>query len=114
MSNLDDAIRLRHMRDAVQEIRVFITGQNREDLKNNRQLLLAVVKEIEIIGEAASRLSQTCRDCAPALPWKDIIGMRNRLVHDYFEIDVNIVWAVVSNDLPQLLPEIERLIDIVV
>ncbi|MGD1862457.1 MAG: DUF86 domain-containing protein [Leptolyngbyaceae cyanobacterium] len=63
------------MRDAVQEIRVFITGHNREDLKNNRQLLLAVVKEIEIIGEAASRLSQTCRDCAPALPWKNVLPL---------------------------------------
>jgi uncharacterized protein with HEPN domain len=113
MSSLDDATRLRHMRDATQEAISFMLGQKREDLENNRQLLLAVVKDIEIIGEAASKLSQDCRDFAPNLPWKDIIGMRNRLVHAYFEIDIDVVWTVVKSDLPALLPELKQLIDTV-
>ncbi|MGD1908791.1 MAG: DUF86 domain-containing protein [Leptolyngbyaceae cyanobacterium] len=107
---MDDATRLKHMRDAAQEAISFMAGQSKEDLETNRQLLLAVVKDIEIIGEAASQLSETCRRQENHLPWRDIIGMRNRLVHAYFEVDVDVVWAVVASDLPALLPELEKLI----
>jgi len=78
--------------------------------KQTASYYLAVVKDIEIIGEAANQLSSSCRAQAAHLPWQEIIGMRNRLVHAYFEIDVEIVWAVVTQDLPALLPNLERLI----
>ncbi|MEO0490923.1 MAG: DUF86 domain-containing protein [Cyanobacteria bacterium J06635_15] len=110
MTKLDDTTRLKHLRDAAQETIAFMAGQTKQDLENNRLLLLAVVKDIEIIGEAASKLSDACRDQCPQLPWRDIIGMRNRLVHAYFEIDVDVVWEVVTTDLPKLLPAVESLL----
>ena len=93
----------------MQNIRAVIV----EDSRLARQELKELTKEhpeIEIIGEAASQLSETCRRQENHLPWRDIIGMRNRLDHAYFEVDVDVVWAVVASDLPALLPELEKLI----
>ncbi len=78
---LDDVTRLKHMRDAAQEAIAFLDGHDCQDLEANRLVLLAVVKDIEIIGEAANQLSSNCRAQAAHLPWQEIIGMRNRLVH---------------------------------
>ena len=74
-------------------------------------LTLALVKDIEIIGEAARRISDECRAKYAQLPWIEMIGMRNRLVHAYFEIDLDIVWAVISVNLPLLLPELEQILN---
>jgi uncharacterized protein with HEPN domain len=71
-------------------------------------LVLALVKEIEIIGEAASRLSLETRQQIPALPWTDIILMRNRLIHAYFDVDLDIVWKTFTDDLPPLIQELEK------
>ncbi len=110
MSNLDDATRLRHMRDAAIEARCFIGDRTRKDLDSDRMLILALVKDIEIIGEAAARVSTDCKAKYPQVPWLQMIGMRNRLTHAYFEIDLDIVWQVVTNDLPSLLTELETII----
>ncbi|MFM7450562.1 MAG: DUF86 domain-containing protein [Leptolyngbyaceae cyanobacterium] len=110
MSNLDDATRLRHMRDAAIEARGFIENRTRTDLDSDRMLALALVKDVEIIGEAASRISATCKAKYPQIPWVEMVGMRNRLTHAYFEIDLEIVWQVVTNDLPSLLTELETII----
>jgi len=88
----DDAIWLRHMLDAAYEAIEFAQGRTRVDLNGDRQLVLALVKDIEIIGEAAYRVSQTARDQLPDIPWDDIIGMRHRLVHAYFDINLDILW----------------------
>ena len=77
----DDMVRLRHMLDAAHEATGFAQGRARTDLDSDRKLVLALVKAVEIIGEAASQLAQTARDEAPDIPWEDIIGMRHRLVH---------------------------------
>jgi uncharacterized protein with HEPN domain len=98
------------MRDAAVEALGFINGRQRNNLDTDRMLVLALVKDIEIIGEAATNLSQDCRSRHPQLPWADIIGMRNRLVHAYFEIDLDIVWEVVKNDLPSLVSELDDII----
>ena len=106
----DDAIRLRHMLDAAQEAIEFAQGKTRPDLGDNRLLVLALVKDIEIIGEAAYQVSRTTREQLPGIPWDDIIGMRHRLVHAYFDINLDILWRTVQDDLPPLLEELREIL----
>ena len=101
-----DVVRLQHMRDAAQEALSFARGRTRTDLDSNRQLVLALVKDIEIIGEAAHQVSSETRDTLPEIPWEDIIGMRPRLVHAYFDINLNILWRTVQEDLPNLIDKL--------
>lgn len=103
-----DAIRLRHMLDAARAAVGFGHGRTRNDLDRDRQLVFALVKAVEIIGEAAYRVSPATRDETPQLPWDDMIGMRHRLVHAYFDIDLDILWRTVQEDLPPLIAELER------
>jgi len=77
----DDQVRLRHMLDAAQEAILFSTGRTRASLDEDRMLVLSPVKEIEIIGEAANQVTENTRSQLPAIPWADIVAMRNRLVH---------------------------------
>lgn len=105
-----DLIRLKHMLDASTEILEFTRDKNREDLVNDRKLNLSVVHLLEIIGEAASGISTEAQDNYPQIPWKVIIGMRNRLIHGYFDIDLEIVWKTVTQDIPPLIPELEKII----
>ena len=104
----DDSIRLRHMLDAAHEVIAFAQDRTRVDLDRDRQLVLALVKDIEIIGEAAYRISPATRESLPDVPWKDIIGMRHRLVHAYFDINLDILWQTVQRDLPPLISELEH------
>lgn len=110
MSRIDNLTRLLHMRDAASEAINFIQCQSRESLSANRMLALALVKDIEIVGEAASKISIECRNRYPEIPWAQIIGMRNRLTHAYFEVDLDIVWEVVISDLPLLVMQLEKAI----
>ena len=81
----EDGVRLRHMLDAAREALGFVQGRNRVDLNSDRQLVLGLVKAIEIIGEAAFRTSENTRAQFSEIRWDDIVGMRHRLVHAYFE-----------------------------
>jgi len=105
--NESDIIRLRHMLDAAREALSFVAGRNSEDLGRDRMLVLALVKEIEIIGEAASRISDESRKALPRIPWPKIIAMRNRLIHAYADVDLSIVWDTLTGALPELLHELE-------
>ena len=105
--NESDVIRLRHMLDAAREALSFIAGRNSEDLSRDRMLVLALVKEIEIIGEAASRISDESRKALPRIPWPKIIAMRNRLIHAYADVDLSVVWDTLTGALPELLRELE-------
>lgn len=100
------------MRDAAIEAIDFAFGRRRDELNTNRMLTLALVKDIEIVGEAASIILAECRARYPQLPWVQIIGMRNRLTHAYFEVNLDIVWQVVTNDLPALFMELEQIISL--
>jgi uncharacterized protein with HEPN domain len=93
---------------AAHEVIEFTQGRTRVDLNADRKLVLALVKDIEIIGEAAYRVSQTARNQLPDIPRDDIIGMRHRLVHAYFDINLDILWRTVQADLPPLIAELER------
>lgn len=110
MTFVDDLTRLRHMKDAAEEILDFMVDKTKEDLARERMLTLAVVKDLEIIGEAASKISDDCRDRHPTLPWKEMIGMRNRLVHAYYGINFNIIWETVQKSLAPLIEQLEKAI----
>src|SRR4051794_6121099 len=92
----DDRIRVQHMLDASQDALSFVEGHEEKELNEDRMLLLALVKCIEIIGEAASRVSDELRDANPQIPWRQIIATRNRLIHGYFNINPRIVWNTVK------------------
>jgi len=110
MSRRDDMLRLRDMLAAAREARAFAAGRTAADLSRDRQLTLALLKCVEIIGEAAARVSKDTRMKQAALPWADVIGMRNRLVHAYFDIDLSLLWSTVPDDLPVLIRELEKTI----
>ncbi len=98
-----DVIRLRHMLDAAKDALSFVADKSRDDLDADRMLTLSLVKCIEIIGEAASRLSKECRKMYPQIPWSDIIGMRNRLIHAYYDVNLDVLWQTVMEDIPPLI-----------
>ncbi len=106
----DDLIRLHHMLDAAKEAESFSQGKTRNSLDTNRELVLALVKCIEIIGEAATRISNESREALPQIPWSNIIGMRNRLIHAYFDINLDILWKTVIEDLQPLIFELEKIL----
>jgi len=103
----DDAIRLRHMLDAAQEAMSFARGKKREDLDRERMLVLSLLKDIEIIGEAASKVSENCRQEHPEIPWREIVTMRNRLIHGYFDINLDVVWKTATEELPTLIRRLQ-------
>ena len=88
----------------------FMTGRSRADLDFDQMLLFAVVQAIQIIGEAASRVSQDTRRATASVPWASIVGMRNRLVHAYADIDHEVVWKTVTVEIPAVLPSLTALI----
>lgn len=106
----DDAIRLQHMLDAALEAMEFAKGRSRADLDGDRMLVLSLVKDIEIIGEAGYQISDVTRNQLSTIPWEDIIGMRHRLVHAYFDINLDILWQTVQEDLPALIALLEPLV----
>ncbi len=104
----DDAYLL-DMLVAARKASMFVEGITYEqfvesDLHNN-----AVFKVLEVLGEAASRISETTKDAHPEIPWLEIIGLRNRIVHAYFEIDLEVVWNIVNDDVPTLIRELEHI-----
>ena len=106
----DNVIRLRHMLDSASEALSFVSGKSRTDLDASRMLALSLVKSVEIIGEAASRVSPEGRAQCNEIPWPDIIAMRNRLIHAYFDINLDIVWHTVTEELPPLVTELKKVL----
>lgn len=106
----DDLIRLRHMLDAAKEAVELAKGKSRDDIAGERMLNLSLVRLIEIVGEAASRVSSVCRAKYTGIPWLQIVGMRNRLIHGYDNIDFDILYQTVTEDFPFLIIELEKVI----
>jgi uncharacterized protein with HEPN domain len=96
------------MLDAARDATTFAKDRQRGDLTGDRQLLLALLKCLEIVGEAASRVAPETRDSIPDVPWAAIIGMRNRLIHAYYDVDIDLVWTTVQRDVPSLIAALER------
>lgn len=110
MQKKDDSIRLRHMLDAGIEAVSFARNKSRRSLQTDRKLTLAMVKSIEIVGEAAAQTTKEGREKYPQIPWSNIISMRNRLIHAYSDIDLDILWKTVTEDLPPLIAELEKIV----
>ena len=104
----DDRVRIAHMLEAAAAVGEFVAGRERSDLDRNRMLLFALVRAIEVLGEAASKVSMETRVSLPEIPWPAIVGMRNRLIHGYFDIDAEIVWKTVTVEVPPLRDLLQR------
>jgi len=98
----DDLVRLKHMQDATASALRFVSGRSRQDLDSDEMLLFALVRAVEVIGEAASKVSAAGRAELPDIRWAAIVGMRNRLVHAYADVDRDILWSTVLDELPGL------------
>ncbi len=99
------------MLDAAREAVTFIAGMTAQDLRSDRILSLALVKCIEIIGEAATKVTNETRAAYPQIPWADIVGMRHRLIHLYFDVDLERVCDTIAVDLPPLIESLEKALE---
>jgi uncharacterized protein with HEPN domain len=108
--NEADETRLRDMLDAVRKAEQFAAGRTRQSLQSDNMLVFALTRAIEIIGEAASQITEETRQSLPDIPRRAIIGMRNKIIHDYISVDPDIVWDVVSVDLPALRAILEHIL----
>ena len=106
----DNKIFLGHILKSCNEITQFIDGLDEDEFLRNRQLQLAVIKSIEIIGEATKRLSSEFRKKYNHIPWDDMSGMRDKLTHGYMDVNYRTVWDVAVKDIPQLISAIEKLL----
>lgn len=105
-----DRIRLQHMLDAAREAMASLHGRRRSDLDQDVIWALGLIKSVEMIGEAASRISAETQGMYPEVPWGAIVAMRNRLVHVYFDIDLDQVWNTLTQDLPILAAQLDRIL----
>jgi uncharacterized protein with HEPN domain len=106
----DDSVYLKHIRDSIAKIQAYTKGLNKASFLKDSLVQDAVIRQIEIIGEAAKRLSERIRAQHTDVPWQDISGMRNKLIHDYFGVDIEKVWLTVRDDIPILKKEIARIL----
>ena len=98
------------MLDSASAILHFIEGRTRKQLNTDRMFSNAVVRELEVLGEAANNISKKTQKLFPEVPWKQIIGMRNTLIHAYFDVDYDIIWETVNNDLPSFYHQLKKIV----
>jgi uncharacterized protein with HEPN domain len=106
----DDSVYLKHIRDAIRKIEGYTKGVRRATFEKNTLIQDAVIRQIEIIGEATKRLSNPVKEQNPQIPWQDIAGMRDKLIHDYFGVDVEKVWLTVQLDIPALKNSVNKIL----
>ena len=106
----DELIRMRNMLDAARNAITFADGKSRGDLDQNPMLTFALVRAVEVIGEAASKVSRSSQERFHEIPWPEIIGTRHRLIHGYDDINLDILWETVTVALPPLVQALERII----
>lgn len=105
-----DTVRIRHIIEALQDCLDFASSRSRIDLDQNRMLQLALARAIEIAGEAASKITEPARKEFSEVPWSKIVGMRNRLVHAYFDVNLDVLWDTATIDAPRLLALLKAII----
>jgi uncharacterized protein with HEPN domain len=111
MSLHDDNVRLAHMLHAASQAVAFIEGRSRADLDADLQLSLALTRLVEIIGEASKNVAPETREKFPQVPWRAIAGTRDRLVHAYFDVDLDRLWQIVAVDLPLLVAALPGVVE---
>ena len=102
---------LQHMLDAVERIRRYLEGVSREDFEADEVLQDAVIRQLEILGEAASRVDTEYRSSTPQIPWSKVISTRNRLIHGYLSVDMEIVFRTATHHVPQLRSSLKQAVD---
>ncbi len=112
MSKQDPETALRQMLAHAKEAVTIVQGKTRTDLDQDRLLNLALTRLVEIIGEAANRVPEDIQSRYPNLPWLQMIGARNRLIHGYDSVDFDILWVIVSHDLPSVVSQLESILNI--
>ena len=110
MKKYDDKARLGHIYDAIVKIERYISGVEKTAFLQNDILQDAVMRQVEIIGEASSRISDEMQEKYPNLPWFEMRAIRNKIVHDYLEINTDIIWDTVQSDLPPLKNQIKNIL----
>ena len=111
MTQHKDKIRMRHMRDHAREIIDLTDGKIREDIDNDRTLELALTRLVEIVGEAAAHVSRETQEKHPEIAWPEIVGLRNRLIHGYDAVDLDILWYIIQIDVPNLESSLNRILE---
>ena len=110
MTRHDDATRMHHMLDHAREAVEMAAGRQREHLNQDRMLEMALVRLVEIVAEAATRVGEQAQQRYAAIPWLQVRGLRNRLVHGYDVVDLDILWDIIQGDFPPLIAELERIL----
>jgi uncharacterized protein with HEPN domain len=110
MPQPEDLVRLRHMSDHAREAVELVRGKTLAELNASRVLQLALVRLVEIVGEAAGRVSREAQGEHSQIPWAQIAGMRNRLVHGYDSVNLDVLWQTIREDLPELIAQLERIV----
>lgn len=110
MSRRDDSVSMRHMLDHAREAVQFSQGRARDDLDNDRVFELSMTRLVEVIGEAANRVSENTRNAHPQIAWPQIIGTRNRLIHGYDLVNLDVLWDIIELDIPPLIEQLEQIL----
>lgn len=106
----DDTVYLQHVLDAINTVQEYLQGVNEEKFKATRLLQDGAIRQIEIIGEAVRHISKDIRKAYPEIPWQDIAGMRDKIIHDYFGVDIEKVWDTAQQDLPVWKEQVVRIL----
>jgi len=106
----DDLVYIKHIRDAINKITGYAAKHSPDDFRHNEWDQDATVRNLEIIGEAANNLGQDFRDQHSEIPWREIIDFRNVAAHGYADLDIDIVWQIISSDLPKLDQQVESIL----
>lgn len=108
---ITDKVRLLHILDAIAEVETYLQGVNLAQFLNNSEKRFATIKQIEIVGEACDRISDTIKIAYPEIPWRAIKGFRNISIHEYFGVNAELVWEIAINDLPVLKMQVQKLLE---
>lgn len=110
MSAKDDSVYIRHISDSIERIEKYLKDIDEDEFARNTLIQDAVIRQLAIIGEAGKRIPHDLRKRHKDIPWKDVVGMRDKLIHDYFGVDLQAVWDTATIDIPELKKEVKKIL----